>query len=314
MATATAPASRAQHSYGPTYRHHPYAQPGQSASAPRAAPTWHSNKDREAREQVREREHREKREPPSPPRSRRDPSETPPLGLGVAFGGAPGGKWWDEELPAPPSSLTSILDSFRRSGEGDRELLLSILGAKKAEEERLTALIQTRLTILQARLSIHSAAASLSYSPPTPQSDAIGPKDIPAPIMPERTPSLGSSSRASASSTSGPVSPSYMAPPPMPAQLASEKNAIKSSGYFTLPPPQSMLRNRSRSRTPPLDHRHPHHARTLPPVRLEERDSRYMPRGSSSPKSVNSDGRAPGLDMLLDAGMERERRDSNERQ
>ena len=37
--------------------------------------------------------------------------------------------------PAPPSSLTSILDSFRRSGEGDRELLLSILGAKKAEEE-----------------------------------------------------------------------------------------------------------------------------------------------------------------------------------
>jgi hypothetical protein len=37
--------------------------------------------------------------------------------------------------PPPPSSLSSILDSFRRSGEGDRELLLSILGAKKAEEE-----------------------------------------------------------------------------------------------------------------------------------------------------------------------------------
>lgn len=42
----------------------------------------------------------------------------------------------DRQLqPPPPASLGSILDSFRRSGEGDRELLLSILGAKKAEEE-----------------------------------------------------------------------------------------------------------------------------------------------------------------------------------
>jgi hypothetical protein len=37
--------------------------------------------------------------------------------------------------PAPPASLSSILESFRKSGEGDRDLLLSILGAKKAEEE-----------------------------------------------------------------------------------------------------------------------------------------------------------------------------------
>lgn len=37
--------------------------------------------------------------------------------------------------PSPPASLASILESFRRSGEGDRDLLLSILGAKKAEEE-----------------------------------------------------------------------------------------------------------------------------------------------------------------------------------
>lgn len=38
--------------------------------------------------------------PPSPPRSRRDPSETPSVGLplGMAFGANGGGKWWDEEL------------------------------------------------------------------------------------------------------------------------------------------------------------------------------------------------------------------------
>jgi hypothetical protein len=131
--------------------------------------------------------------------------------------------------------------------------------------------------------------------------------------MPERTPSLGGSSRGSASS-GGPVSPSgtYMAPPPVPAQLASEK--ANRAGYFTLPPPQSMLRHRSRSRSP-INHREQH----LPAMRIGDRDVRetharsYTPRGSSSPKSISSEGRAPGLDMLLDAGMERERRDSGER-
>lgn len=295
---------RSHHSYGPAYRPHPYAAPANPSSASRSAPTWQSKEQpREMREQ--------QREPPSPPLSQRDNSEVPPLGLGVAFGGAPGGKWWDEELPAPPSSLSSILDSFRRSGEGDRELLLSILGAKKAEEERLTALIQTRLTILQARLSIHSAAASLSQSSPlTPQSEITHPKDLPQPqsFLPERTPSLGSSSRASASSSSGPISPTYVAPA-LPAQLASEKKP----SYFTLPPPQSMLRtgSRSRSPSPPI----PYHARSraLAPVKIGERDIRYGAPENMSPSSVTSDGRAPGLDMLLDAGMERERRDSNER-
>jgi hypothetical protein len=34
----------------------------------------------------------------------RDASETPSaVGLGVAFGGKSGGKWWDEELVSGPS-------------------------------------------------------------------------------------------------------------------------------------------------------------------------------------------------------------------
>ena len=50
-------------------------------------------------------------------------------------------------------------------------------------------------------------------------------------------------------------------------------------------------------------------------MRIGEREVRMpAPRArSTSPKSVTSEGRAPGLDMLLDAGMERERRDSTER-
>ncbi|TYJ56737.1 hypothetical protein B9479_002507 [Cryptococcus floricola] len=113
---STAGPSRSPH---PSSRYHPYTLHPQDNSRsqpqPKARPT--------------------NGEPPSPPRSRRDPSETPSVSLSMAFGGSAGGKWWDEELPAPPASLNSILDSFRKSGEGDRELLLSILGAKKAEEE-----------------------------------------------------------------------------------------------------------------------------------------------------------------------------------
>jgi len=137
MATAFAPPARhspATHAY----RHHPYAAPpAQSSSRPKWAAAAEKEK-MASRDNL----------PPSPPRSRRDESETPSLGmpLGMAFGANGGGKWWDEELgmspqhiffeapadnqPAPPASLSSILESFRKSGEGDRDLLLSILGAK----------------------------------------------------------------------------------------------------------------------------------------------------------------------------------------
>jgi len=141
MATAFAPSAR-NSTPAHAYRHHPYAAPpAQSGSRSK----WASAEKEKmpARNDL----------PPSPPRSRRDESETPSLGLplGMAFGANGGGKWWDEELvspcslspskahtdiqPAPPASLSSILESFRKSGEGDRDLLLSILGAKKAEEE-----------------------------------------------------------------------------------------------------------------------------------------------------------------------------------
>ncbi|KAK4688888.1 hypothetical protein P7C73_g1235, partial [Tremellales sp. Uapishka_1] len=106
--------------------------------------------------------------PPSPPRSRRDGSETPSLSV------ASGSKWWHGELPPPPASLTSILDSFAKSGEGDRELLFAILAAKKAEEERLTALIQTRLAVYEARLSLHAERARTEH-PPIPAKEMLPP-------------------------------------------------------------------------------------------------------------------------------------------
>lgn len=206
MATAFAPPAR-HSSATHAYRHHPYAAPpAQSSSRPKWAAAAEKEK-MAARDNL----------PPSPPRSRRDESETPSLGLplGMAFGANGGGKWWDEELPAPPASLSSILESFRKSGEGDRDLLLSILGAKKAEEERLTALIQTRLTILQARLSLHSAAASVAANtPPPPMPAALEPRG---------------------SSSSSAPSPPLMTPVDERPSLSDSFPTKKSSGYWSRP-------------------------------------------------------------------------------
>ncbi|WVQ93752.1 hypothetical protein IAU59_000829 [Kwoniella sp. CBS 9459] len=329
--TTTAGPSHQRHSPHPIapsyghYRHHPYAPPQtqtqKSASNSQARANGHSRSSPNGEL------------PPSPPRSRRDASETPSIGLGVAFGGNNGGKWWDEELPPPPASLSSILDSFRKSGEGDRDLLLSILGAKKAEEERLTALIQTRLTILQARLSLHSAAASLSAIPmvQAPSSDrspsdtaingsahgspnaihsSINGSMAPPPPV-ERTPSL-TSSRGPGSTSDGIASPplpnsaTYM-PPPYPAyekeannreREQRERERSEGRGYWQLPSLQSSLRpppsqNASRSPNSPS-----HTGLPLAPlrdVRLDESSSRdRRPAG-------NGHGHGPRVNGRLDA-------------
>ncbi|WWD22455.1 hypothetical protein CI109_106946 [Kwoniella shandongensis] len=288
------------HAHSQHYRHHPYA------NHVHAKPS--SNNRQRANGEL----------PPSPPRSRRDLSETPSIGLGVAFGGNGGGKWWDEELPAPPASLSSILDSFRKSGEGDRDLLLSILGAKKAEEERLTAIIHTRLTILQARLSLHSAAAAAASTLPIAipsSSHEVGMHMPPPAPAVERTPSL-TSSRGPGSASDGINSPplpaasgpspamGYMQPPPAPSSNASvspippttslmEKERDVSSSqprsYWQLPSLNSSLRApspgsiRGTSRSPG-EHQH-----ALPPIRIQQEEKRGCCPRKSIPKSNGTD-------------------------
>jgi hypothetical protein len=214
-----------------------------------------------------------------------------------------------DKQPAPPASLSSILDSFRRSGEGDRDLLLAILGAKKAEEERLTSLIQTRLTILQARLSVHqtsmqldAAAAHMPPMPHPPMSMAASPHELVAPL-PERTPSL--TSRGSTTSSSGPVSPglaaSYSNVYDREYDPRRESDDEKPRAYmrsaprpFHLPPPRNLWRRHdSPSDDGPvsMDAKKPF----LPSMTVR-RDDHYHRR------SISPRGEAPGIDLLIDAG------------
>jgi hypothetical protein len=85
------------------HRHHPYASASSSASTSRAAPSqsnrkWSTVPAGAEVARGRSSERGVAQSLPSPPRSHRDISATPPAGLGAAFGGREGGKWWDEEL------------------------------------------------------------------------------------------------------------------------------------------------------------------------------------------------------------------------
>lgn len=215
-----------------------------------------------------------------------------------------------DHQPAPPASLSSILDSFRRSGEGDRDLLLAILGAKKAEEERLTSLIQTRLTILQARLSVHSTSLQLdaAASMPHPPMAMASPHDLSAPL-PERTPSL--TSRGSTTSSSGPLSPGLAASyttvygreyehgrrgsDDEKARVHRTSGMPAGARPFHLPPPRNLWRR----------HGSPSEDESVPVV---DNKKPYIPSMASrkgdayARRSISPRGDASGIDMLLDAG------------
>lgn len=188
--------------------------------------------------------------------------------------------------PPPPASLKSILDSFRRSGEGDRDLLMSILGAKKAEEERMTAIIQTRLTVLQARLNLATIQAQMQAMPP--------PADG---VRAERTPSLTHSASSHESS------PAYYDHVHLPRPM----------GYSRDP---RDLRERD-ERLPPLDERDMmeyQKERELREIRemreMRERELREFPDKMMRARSDSASRPQQGLEMLLEGVREAERKDS----
>jgi hypothetical protein len=181
-------------------------------------------------------------------------------------------------------------------------------------EQRLTALIQTRLTILQARLSLHSAAASLANSPQPPTLATLPtPDQSHATLSP---PAILSKERATSPSTYR-QSPILNAAKPSPT--APPTHAVN-----RLPP---MTHAGSSQRLPPIQTVEGYaHAHAQPQSRMRGASaekstkagccpSRGKQEGSTSPRSVSSERSGSGssrngLEMLLDAGIETERRAS----
>ncbi|CAE6425496.1 unnamed protein product [Rhizoctonia solani] len=67
---------------------------------------------------------------------------------------------WHALSQAPPPSLREILSAYNAKGEGDREMLVALLNAKSAEDQRLASLATLHQTVLQMQHAIAIAAVT----------------------------------------------------------------------------------------------------------------------------------------------------------
>ncbi|KAG8965624.1 hypothetical protein FRC00_010177 [Tulasnella sp. 408] len=66
---------------------------------------------------------------------------------------------WNACTQTPPPNLTEILAAYAQKGDGDREMLLGILKAKSAEDQRIAAVATLHQTILQLQAAALAAPA-----------------------------------------------------------------------------------------------------------------------------------------------------------
>ncbi|KAF5312709.1 hypothetical protein D9619_003377 [Psilocybe cf. subviscida] len=88
----------------------------------------------------------------------------------------------------PPPSLREILTAYRTKGDGDRDMLLSMLNAKTAEDQRLSAGINLQRTILEifqttqlSPAALAEAAAASHHQQPNHSSHSSYARSAPAP-------------------------------------------------------------------------------------------------------------------------------------
>ncbi|KAG9124568.1 hypothetical protein FRC07_011086, partial [Ceratobasidium sp. 392] len=85
---------------------------------------------------------------------------------------------------APPPSIREILGAYSAKGEGDRDMLVALLNAKSAEDQRIAAVATLQQTVLQMQhsLALAQAQAQLSGGPGLPPS-LPSPRDVSSPLM-----------------------------------------------------------------------------------------------------------------------------------
>ncbi|KIJ68666.1 hypothetical protein HYDPIDRAFT_106904 [Hydnomerulius pinastri MD-312] len=76
---------------------------------------------------------------------------------------------WHVLDQAPPPSLREILGAYKSKGDGDRDMLIAMLNAKSAEDQRIAAVASLRRTLLElsATDANNSAPASSQLPPPS---------------------------------------------------------------------------------------------------------------------------------------------------
>ncbi|KAI6045063.1 hypothetical protein EDC04DRAFT_2638250 [Pisolithus marmoratus] len=101
---------------------------------------------------------------------------------------------WNIIEQSPPPSLREILGAYKAKGDGDRDMLLAMLNAKSAEDQRLAAVASLHRTLLDLSSLDHAAPSSSSQSLLPPSSYNRNsrytpyPADIHVPRYPPRDP------------------------------------------------------------------------------------------------------------------------------
>ncbi|CUA72288.1 hypothetical protein RSOLAG22IIIB_00953 [Rhizoctonia solani] len=84
---------------------------------------------------------------------------------------------------APPPTIREILGAYSTKGEGDRDMLVALLNAKSAEDQRIAAVAALQQTVLQMQHSLAVAQAQAQVTSPQIPQQLPSPRSGPSPMM-----------------------------------------------------------------------------------------------------------------------------------
>ncbi|KAG9314585.1 hypothetical protein JVU11DRAFT_5387 [Chiua virens] len=162
----------------------------------------------------------------------------------------------------PPPSLREILGAYRARGDGDREMLISMLNAKSTEDQRMAAVASLHKTLLD----LYTTDAKIP--PVTPQQYPLSSPHVSSPKDRRYAPELSNGHESTYKSAPSPREPPHQSLPPR-----------KRQRYSRSPPPPS--HHEPRTLLPS--------ARDLPPSPYSSRSDseEYSPR-SRAPMAIGS--------------------------
>ncbi|KAN0100839.1 hypothetical protein V8E55_000823 [Tylopilus felleus] len=166
--------------------------------------------------------------------------------------------WHVLEQPPPPT-LREILGAYRSKGDGDRDMLIAMLNAKTAEDQRMAAIASLHKTLLD----LYTTDARFPPTAP-PQQYPVSFSNVGSPKDRRHTVDLSNGHDSPHKSAPSPREPPHQPQPPR-----------KRQRYSRSPPPPSSHHDAHTSHPPPRD---------LPPSPYSSRSDseEYSPRSRAS--------------------------------
>ncbi|KAG6381411.1 hypothetical protein JVT61DRAFT_5825 [Boletus reticuloceps] len=144
---------------------------------------------------------------------------------------------WHVLEQSPPPSLREILGAYRSKGDGDRDMLIAMLNAKSAEDQRIAAIASLHRTLLD----LYTADAKIP-SASLPQQYPLSSSHIDSPKGKRHTAELSNGHDSAHRSASSPREPPHQLQPPRKRQRYSRSPAPSShhDTHSSHPPPRDL--------------------------------------------------------------------------